>query len=53
MFGKFLNNPKVQLVNHGLSKWGLDPIRFVTSLKPTAFFIATTYDTRSCPTQIR
>jgi SAM-dependent methyltransferase len=38
MFGRILNNAKVQLLNHNLSKWGLDPIRFVTSIKPTAIF---------------
>jgi len=38
MFGKFLNNSKVQSINYAMGKWGLDPIRFVTSLKPTAIF---------------
>ena len=38
MFGKFLNNPKIQSMNHSMSKYGFDPILFVTSLKPTARF---------------
>lgn len=38
MLGKLINNPKVLNANHELSKFGLDFIKFVTSIKPFLHF---------------